>query len=47
MTDHLLTVKDLSIAYEVPGLDIVAVSRASFDVPKGSIVGLVGESGCG
>ncbi|OAN86997.1 ABC transporter ATP-binding protein [Sulfitobacter geojensis] len=47
MTDHLLTVKDLSIAYEVPSLDIVAVSRASFDVPKGSIVGLVGESGCG
>ena len=47
MTENLLSVRDLSIAYEVPGLDVVAVSRASFDVPKGSIVGLVGESGCG
>ncbi|KIN74350.1 ABC transporter ATP-binding protein [Sulfitobacter guttiformis] len=47
MSDNLLSVKDLSIAYTVPGVDIVAVSRATFDVPKGSIVGLVGESGCG
>lgn len=47
MTDTLLSVKNLSIAYEVPGLDVVAVSGASFDVPRGSIVGLVGESGCG
>ncbi len=47
MTEPLLSVKDLSIAYEVPALDVVAVSKASFDVPRGSIVGLVGESGCG
>lgn len=47
MSEPLLRVKDLSIAYEIPGLDVVAVSNASFDVPKGSIVGLVGESGCG
>jgi peptide/nickel transport system ATP-binding protein len=47
MPEPLLRVKDLSIAYEVPGKDVIAVSRASFDVPKGSIVGLVGESGCG
>ena len=47
MNEPLLSVKDLSIAYQVPGLDVVAVSRAFFDVPKGAIVGLVGESGCG
>ncbi|SFE59615.1 peptide/nickel transport system ATP-binding protein [Sulfitobacter brevis] len=47
MSQPLLSVKNLSIVYEVPNLDVVAVSRASFDVPRGSIVGLVGESGCG
>lgn len=45
--DPLLSVRDLSIAYAVPGNDVVAVSGASFDVPRGAIVGLVGESGCG
>lgn len=43
----LLSVRDLSIVYEVGALDVVAVSHASFDVPQGTIVGLVGESGCG
>ncbi len=43
----LLSVRDLSIAYEVGALDVVAVSHARFDLPKGAIVGLVGESGCG
>lgn len=47
MTMPLLSVKDVSIAYKVGALDIVAVNNASFDVPQGSIVGLVGESGCG
>lgn len=47
MTDPLLSIRDLSIAYDVGGRDTIAVSHASFDVPQGSIVGLVGESGCG
>lgn len=47
MTDALLSIRDLSIAYDVAGRDVLAVSHASFDVPQGSIVGLVGESGCG
>lgn len=47
MRDTLLSIRDLSIAYEVGGQDVIAVSGASFDVPKGAIVGLVGESGCG
>ncbi|MET1412021.1 ABC transporter ATP-binding protein [Roseibium sp. HPY-6] len=47
MIGPLLSVRDVTIAYEVGTLDIVAVSKARFDVPQGSIVGLVGESGCG
>lgn len=47
MTDPLLSIRGLSIAYDVGGRDTIAVSHASFDVPQGSIVGLVGESGCG
>ena len=47
MTEPLLSVQNLSIAYRVGATDILAVSGASFDVPRGSIVGVVGESGCG
>ncbi|MBO6604965.1 MULTISPECIES: ABC transporter ATP-binding protein [Paracoccaceae] len=47
MTQPLLTLKDLSIAYRVGDQDTIAVEGASFDVQPGSIVGLVGESGCG
>jgi peptide/nickel transport system ATP-binding protein len=47
MTDPLLSVRDLSIAYAVKGGDVTAVHRASFDLQPGTITGLVGESGCG
>ena len=47
MADTLLSIDNLSIAYEVGKSDVIAVSEASFDVPQGAIVGLVGESGCG
>lgn len=47
MTEPLLSLKDLSIAYRVGALDTIAVEGATFDVQLGSIVGLVGESGCG
>ena len=45
--DILLSVRDLRVAYRVGSNDVMAVDGASFDVPKGAIVGLVGESGCG
>ena len=47
MTDPLLSVHDLRVAYRVGHRDLMAVDGASFDVPRGAILGLVGESGCG
>lgn len=47
MTETLLSVRDLKVSYQVGKGLIDAVDGASFDVPRGSIVGLVGESGCG
>ena len=47
MTEPLLSLRDLSVAYRVGDADTVSVEGASFDVQPGSIVGLVGESGCG
>ena len=47
MTATLLSVRDLKVSYSVGGGIIDAVDGATFDVPRCSIVGLVGESGCG
>ena len=43
----LLSVRDLAVHYATPAGPVRAVDGASFDVPSGGIVGLVGESGCG
>ena len=43
----VLDVKNLRIHYETPKGDVIAVNGISFNVYKGEIVGLVGESGCG
>src|SRR5581483_2003901 len=43
----LLSVRDLSVHYATRGGPVRAVDGADLDVPAGSIVGLVGESGCG
>lgn len=45
--DPLLSIRNLSIGYRVDASEMLAVENASFDVPRGAIVGLVGESGCG
>lgn len=47
MTEPLLSIRDLRIAYHVGKSEVMAVDGASLDVAAGSIVGLVGESGCG
>jgi len=43
----VLDVRNLRIHYETPRGDVVAVGGISFQVFKGEILGLVGESGCG
>ncbi len=47
MAELLLSVKDLTVAFDVEGRRISAVENVSFDVRPGEIVGLVGESGSG
>jgi microcin C transport system ATP-binding protein len=47
MTEPLLTVRDLSVAFHSGGRTTLAVDRVSFDVGKGATVALVGESGSG
>jgi microcin C transport system ATP-binding protein len=47
MTEPLLAVRDLSVAFHSDGRTSLAVDRISFDVGKGETVALVGESGSG
>ena len=43
----LLTVEDLSVAFQVPGGTIEAVRHVGFSIHKGETLALVGESGSG
>ena len=43
----LLSVRGLHVQYSTAGQTVRAVDGADLDVPEGSILGLVGESGCG
>jgi peptide/nickel transport system ATP-binding protein len=43
----ILAIDDLKIRYRTGRGDVRAVDGASFAVPQGAVVGLVGESGCG
>jgi microcin C transport system ATP-binding protein len=47
MTEPLLSVQDLSVAFRQSGHDVLAVDRISFDVMPGETVAIVGESGSG
>jgi peptide/nickel transport system ATP-binding protein len=44
---NVLSVRDLSVTYRTQGGDVPAVRGVSFDVDKGQVLGLAGESGCG
>ncbi len=47
MTSPLLSVRDLSVAFEQGGKVSTAVDHISFDIAKGETVALVGKSGSG
>jgi microcin C transport system ATP-binding protein len=47
MSEPLLAVKDLSVAFRQAGSETLAVDRVSFEIGKGETVALVGESGSG
>src|SRR6202040_1606020 len=47
MTEPLLSVRDLSIAFRSGGRETLAGDRISFDIAKGETLALVGESGSG
>jgi oligopeptide/dipeptide ABC transporter ATP-binding protein len=45
--DTVLEVKDLRVHYATPEGDVIAANGVSFNIYKGELLGLVGESGCG
>ncbi len=47
MSEPLLSIRDLSVAFQQDGQKTLAVDRVSFDIQPGESVALVGESGSG
>ena len=47
MSEPLLSIRDLSVAFGAGARQTLAVDRVSFDIGKGETVALVGESGSG
>lgn len=45
--DTLLSVRNLKQYFKLKGRELKAVDDVSFDIKKGEVLGLVGESGCG
>jgi len=47
VSQPVLSIRDLSVSYDTERGPLKALRQISLDVPKGKIIGIVGESGCG
>lgn len=47
MTDPQISIRNLCVDYITDAGDVRAVNNVSFDIGKGEVFGLAGESGCG
>jgi oligopeptide/dipeptide ABC transporter ATP-binding protein len=47
MSENVLTIRNLSVDYQTDRGVLKAMRHVNLDIPKGAIVGVVGESGCG
>lgn len=47
MNDAQLQIRNLCVDYITDAGDVRAVNNVSFDIGKGEVFGLAGESGCG
>jgi peptide/nickel transport system ATP-binding protein len=47
MGDNIISVRDLQVEFPTTLGTVRALNGVSFDIPRGKVVGIVGESGCG
>ena len=47
MKDKVIDIKELCVDFHTQGGIVKAVDHVSFDIRKGEVFALVGESGCG